>query len=94
MHPEHDLASARACDFVTDINELHQQLRQQIAEAQHRYQVSADSQRIPAPEFNIGSQAFVKAQFFRTTRPSKKLAEKFLGPYEILAHPGTHSITL
>ena len=37
---------------------------------------------------------FVKAQFFKTTRPSRKLAEKFLGPFEILPHPGTHSITL
>ena len=37
---------------------------------------------------------FVKAQFFRTTCPTKKLAEKFLGPFEIIAHPGTHSVTL
>ena len=37
---------------------------------------------------------FVKAQFFKTTQPSRKLAEKFLGPFEILAHLGTHSITL
>ncbi len=27
-------------------------------------------------------------------QPSKKLLDKFLGPYEILARPGTHSITL
>ena len=36
----------------------------------------------------------VKAQFFRTTWPSKKLSDKFLGPYKILALPGTHSVTL
>ena len=28
------------------------------------------------------------------TRPSKKLSDKFLGPYKILALPGTHSVTL
>src|SRR5882672_12492998 len=28
------------------------------------------------------------------TRPSKKLSNKVLGPYKILAQPGTHSITL
>ena len=33
-------------------------------------------------------------QFFRTTRPSKKLTDKFLGPYEVIAQPSTHSITL
>ena len=33
-------------------------------------------------------------QFFHTTRPSKKLADKFLGPYEVIVQPGTHSVTL
>src|SRR5467141_3057571 len=94
VHPERDLASARARNFVTDLDELHHELRQHIAEAQRRYQVPADSRRLPAPEFNIGNHAFVKAQFFRTTRPSKKLSDKFLGPYEILARPGTHSVML
>src|SRR5882724_611036 len=28
------------------------------------------------------------------TRPSKKLSNKFLGPYEVLAQLGTHLITL
>ena len=27
-------------------------------------------------------------------RPTKKLAEKFLSPFEIIARPGTHSVTL
>src|SRR5882724_3939819 len=85
IHPECDLASACARDFVTDLDKLHQQLQQHIAEAQRRYQAPADSRQLPAPEFKIGSQAYIKAQFFHTTRPSKKLAEKFLGPYEILA---------
>ena len=43
------------------------------------------TQCLPTPDFNIGSQAFVKAQFFHTTWPLKKLTEKFLSPYEILA---------
>ena len=55
---------------------------------------SADVHRKPAPEFPIGSFAYVKAKFFRTTRPSKKLAEKFLGPFKIIAHHRTYSFTL
>ena len=94
VHPEHDLASACARDFVTDLNELHRELRQHIADAQRRYQASADSRCLPAPEFKIGSHTFVKAQFFCTTRPSKKLSEKYLGPYEIIARPGSQSVTL
>ena len=85
VHPERDLASTHARDFVTDLDELHHELKQHIADAQRCYQHSADSRRSLAPEFKIGSHTFVKAQFFHTTRPSKKLSEKFLGPYEIIA---------
>ena len=65
-----------------------------MAEAQLQYQGTVDTSRIPAPEFPIGSRAYIKAQFFRTTNLSKKLADKFLGPYEVIAQPGTHSVTL
>ena len=92
--PEQDLASSQARDFVVNLDELHQELCRAILDAQKAYQTSANVRRKPAPEFNIGSHAYVKAQFFKTMRPSKKLAEKFLGPFEILTHPGTHSITL
>jgi len=34
VHLEHNLASAHAHDFVTDLDELHQQLGQNIADAQ------------------------------------------------------------
>ena len=67
VHPKRNLASTRARDFVTDLDELHQELWKHISDAQCRYQLSADSRRLPAPEFKTGSQAFVKAQFFHTT---------------------------
>ena len=35
----------------------------------------------------------MKVQFFCTTCPSKKLADEFLGPYKVIAQPGTHSVT-
>src|SRR5947209_771216 len=76
------------------LHKRHQELKTQIAEAQKRYQVSADQHQIPAPNFEIGNQVFVKAKFFRTTRASKKLAEKYLGPYAIIGQPGSHSFTL
>jgi len=49
---------------------------------------------MPPPNFKIGNKAYVKAQFFRTTRPSKKLYEKNFGPYKIIAQPGSLSYTL
>jgi hypothetical protein len=61
---------------------------------QKRYQGPADAHWIPTPDFKVGEQVFIKAKYFRSIRPLKKLLEKNLGPFEIIACPGSHSITL
>jgi len=94
VHPERDIASSRARDFTVDLDELQSTLKTEISVAQQCYQKSTDARCSPAPDFKVGDKVFVKAQFFRTTWPSKKLSEKYLGPYEIIAQPGTLSFTL
>jgi len=71
VHPERELASQRAREFVVDLDELHAELRTQLAAAQKRYQGPADRRRMPAPDFKVGEQVFVKAENIRTTRPSR-----------------------
>jgi len=90
VHPEHDIASSRACNFAIDLDKLQSTLKTEISVAQQRYQKSADAQCSPAPDFKVGDKVFVKAP----TRPSKKLSEKYLRPYEIIAQPGTLLFTL
>ena len=94
IHPKRDIASFRAHDFAIDLDKLQSTLKAEISMAQQHYQKSADARRSPAPDFKVGDKVFVKAQFFRTTWPSKKLSEKYLRPYEIIAQPGTLSFTL
>ena len=94
IHPERELASRRACEFTINLDELHTTLKEQIKTAHSRYQASADACHALAPRFLTGSYAFVKAQFFHTTRPSKKPAEKYLGPFKVITQVGTHSFTL
>ena len=94
VHPERDLASSRARDLVVNLDELYQELKSTISEAQLQYQGPTYAKRSPVLNFAIGEQAFIKAKFFRTTRPSHKLSNKFLGPFEILVKAGTHSFTL
>ena len=94
VYPERELASQRAKDFVVNLDKLHTNLREHIASAQKRYQGPADKRRTSPPPLTIGNLVFVKADHIRTTRPSKKLAEKYLGPFEIIAQPGRQSYTL
>lgn len=44
----------------------------------------------PAPDFS--DLVFIKAKYFQSTWPSKKLSEKNLGPYLVIAQAGTHFI--
>jgi len=45
------------------------------------------------PDFKVGDKVFVKAQFFWTTQPSKKLFKKYLRPYKIIFQSSTLSFT-
>ena len=94
VHPQHDLSSARARENTVDLESLHQYLCEEMAAAQKRYQGPADARRLPAPDFKVGDQVYVKAKYFRSTQPSKKLSEKNLGPYPIIAQVGTLSFTI
>jgi len=89
VHPEYHLASDRARDFVVDLDELHQILRDEIVLAQNRYKAQADRTRIPAPEFVIGSEVYVLAKHIRSTRPTEKFSEKYLGPFKVKSRPSS-----
>ena len=65
-----------------------------MATAQKRYQGPADARRSPTPDFKVGNQVYVKAKYFRSTQPSKKLSEKNLSPYPIITQVGTLSFTI
>src|SRR5260221_4776663 len=79
---------------MADLEHIQAELKENIAQAQERYRKNADKHRTEPPKLKIGDQAYVKAKFFRTRRPSKKLSEKNLGPYDVIGKPGTHSVTL
>ena len=79
---------------MVNLDELHQELRKQISAAQRRYQLPADAKRSPALDFRVGDKVYLNAEFLRTTRLSRKLSDKNVGPYKIIAKPGSHSFTL
>ena len=43
VYPERDIASSRVRDFVLNLDELQDTLKEEIAKAQRQYQPSADS---------------------------------------------------
>ena len=64
VHSKYELASMKAQDLVTNLQELYNELQVTIQESQKCYQHFADKNQIPPPEFKVGDKAFVKAKFF------------------------------
>ena len=67
VYPECDLTSSRACDYAVDLDSLHQYLREETAHAQKCYQGPANTRCIPAPDFKVGNNVYIKAKYFQST---------------------------
>ena len=61
---------------------------------QKQYQVPADCQRLPSPDFKIGELVWLYAKNITTKRPSKKLDQKKLGPFKISKAVSSHAFRL
>src|SRR5260221_14365900 len=94
LEPNEQVSSPEAQRFISDLDDLHTELKWSIMRAQECYQKYADEHCSPAPPLKIGDRVYVKVKYFRTTRPSKKLSKKNLGLYKVIAIPGSHSFTL
>jgi len=78
------MTSAWAHDYTVDLKSLHQYLCEEMANTQLHYQGLADAKHALALDFKVGDQVYIKAKYFWSTQPSKKLSEKNLGPYTII----------
>ena len=94
VNSEIGLSSTRAQEYTSDLSELHDFLCSEMALAQKHYQGPTDARRSTPPDFKIGDEVYVKAKYFRSMCPSKKLSDKNLGPFTIIAQPGTRCFML
>src|SRR5258706_14872762 len=65
--PNVQVSSIGAQCFISDLDDLHTELKWSIAKAQERYQKYADEHHSPAPLLKIGNQVYVKVKYFCTT---------------------------
>ena len=49
---------------------------------------------IAMPEFPLGSEAYVHAEYFCIMHLSKKLVDELTSPFKVITHPGSHSYNL
>ena len=70
--------------YVDRIRRAHEELRRTLERAQKRYKREFDKKTAPAPGFEVGDYVWLNRQNIETTRPSQKLDQKRLGPFEIV----------
>jgi hypothetical protein len=71
-----------------------QEARSAIVKAKDDMAKYYNRKRVPAPEYKVGDKVYLDSSDIRTTRPSTKLAHRFLGPFLIAAKVGSHSYRL
>ena len=63
---------------------VYMHLRTTLTHSQERYKHFADKARNNAPPFKPGDMVLLNSKNLRVKRPTRKLAERFLGPFKIL----------
>ena len=76
--------------LVESVNEFTERMRSTLEEAKSALAKSKDDmaryynqKRVPAPEYQPGDKVYLDASDMSTTRPSRKLSHRHLGPFLI-----------
>ena len=79
--------------FANHIAEVHAQLRTALSVATRRQTGTKDGKHI---EFEIGEKVWLSTRHINTSRPSKKLDAKRIGPYEVIkrVNPNAYRLRL
>jgi hypothetical protein len=100
-HPRSDFAlhmvpkpDQDAADFAVDLSELHTILKERIANAQQKAEIQYNKNHLPAPEFELGDRVWLKAENIKTLKDSKKLDDRYLGPFEVITKVSSHAYRL
>ncbi|KAI0992022.1 hypothetical protein K3495_g16164, partial [Podosphaera aphanis] len=83
-----------ATEFVNQMEELNNFLRENMKTAQAFYEKHSNRHRSPPTAYKVGDRVFINARNIKTKRPSKKLDWKNLGPFLITEIVSSHAYRL
>ncbi|MBW0580938.1 hypothetical protein O181_120653 [Austropuccinia psidii MF-1] len=78
----------------TKLQSVQQAVKEELESAIRRCKKYADRKRAIPPEFKPGDKVGLASKNIKTTRPTKKLSERWLGPFEALKKIGSHAYHL
>ena len=100
-HPRMGFEPAQPASRLETVNEFTDRMHSALTEAKAALAKAQDDmtryynqRREPAPEYTPGDKVYLDGSDIRTSRPSKKLAHRFLGPYVVERRVGPNAYRL
>ena len=81
-------------DFVDHIHEVQKNTKESLEKAAEDMKKFYDRHRNKTPTFEVGQKVLLDNSDLALNRPSRKLAERYSGPFEITEKIGTHAYRL
>jgi transposase InsO family protein len=81
-------------DFIKGLAKAQENAQKALVKAADDMKKFADRKRAPTPSFEIGQLVMLSSTNLSTDRPSKKLADKWEGPFKIIEKISTHNYKL
>jgi hypothetical protein len=76
------------------LSEIHDLIKSEMSFAQDRQQEYADRHRLPAPAYRPGDSVWLNGWNLRMNRPSRKLDDKYYGPFPVIKEVGKYAYEL
>ncbi|MBW0561365.1 hypothetical protein O181_101080 [Austropuccinia psidii MF-1] len=80
--------------LLPKIQSVQQDFKRELEVAINRFKRYADKIRASTAVFNLGDMVWLSSNKIKSTRPTKKLSERWLGPFPILNKVSTHAYHL
>ena len=94
FEPHSRVKMEAANEFAERMRESLEEAKAALAKAKDDMARYYDQCHDPTPEYKVGDKVYLDASDIKTTRPSKKLAHRNLGPFPIVRRVGSHAYRL
>ncbi|MBW0534977.1 hypothetical protein O181_074692 [Austropuccinia psidii MF-1] len=91
IHISQDTPAAK---LSTKLQSVQQVVKEEFESAMKRFKKYADRNREIPPDFQPGDKVWLASKKIKTMRPTKKLSERWLGPFEVFKKIGSHAYHL
>ncbi|MBW0518925.1 hypothetical protein O181_058640 [Austropuccinia psidii MF-1] len=91
VHISQDTPSGR---LSTNLQSVQKVVKEESESVIKRFRKYVDRNRAIPPDFQPGDKVLLASKNIKTTRPTKKFSERWLGPFEVLKKIGSHAYHL